>query len=126
MVIGAALVGVGSGLLSPVFLVFFTEQVAESVRGRVFGLFNALGLIASPLGLGAIALALSVTTVENAAMALLAAWVVVMAYALVSKGMRTFAAASVADPAVIADPAPAKSRTGDLAEDRSSRRHGGE
>jgi len=74
-----------------VFIVFFTEQVAESVRGRVLGLFNALALIASPLGLGAIALALSVTTLEVAATWLLAAWVLVMAYALISKGMRTFA-----------------------------------
>ncbi|HVK36451.1 MAG TPA: MFS transporter [Microlunatus sp.] len=89
--IGSALVGVGGGLLSPVFIVFFTEQVAESVRGRVLGLFNALALTASPLGLGAIALALSVTTLEVAATWLLAAWVLVMAYAFLSKGMRTFA-----------------------------------
>ena len=89
--IGSALVGIGGGLLSPVFIVFFTEQVAESVRGRVLGLFNALALIASPLGLGAIALALSVTTLEVAATWLLAAWVLVMAYAFISKGMRTFA-----------------------------------
>jgi MFS family permease len=89
--VGSALVGVGGGLLSPVFIVFFTEQVAESVRGRVLGLFNALALIASPLGLGAIALALSVTTLEVAASWLLAAWVLVMVYAFLSKGMRTFA-----------------------------------
>ena len=89
--IGSALVGVGSGLLSPVFIVFFTEQVAESVRGRVLGLFNALALIAAPVGLGAIAIALKVTTLELAALGLLAAWIVVMAYAFVSKGMRTFA-----------------------------------
>ncbi len=91
VVVGAALVGVGSGLLSPVFLVFFTEQVAESVRGRVLGLFNALALIASPLGLGAVALALSVTTLEAAATWLLAAWVLVMAYAFGSRAMRMFA-----------------------------------
>ncbi|HEY5786893.1 MAG TPA: MFS transporter [Microlunatus sp.] len=89
--IGSALVGIGGGLLSPVFIVFFTEQVAESVRGRVLGLFNALALIASPLGLGAIALALSVTSLEVAATWLLGAWVLVMAYAFISKGMRTFA-----------------------------------
>jgi MFS family permease len=91
VVVGSALVGVGGGLLSPVFLVFFTEHVAESVRGRVLGLFNALAMTASPLGLGAIALALSVTTLEVAATWLLAAWVLVMAYAFISKGMRAFA-----------------------------------
>jgi MFS family permease len=93
--IGSALVGVGGGLLSPVFIVFFTEQVAESVRGRVLGLFNALALIASPLGLGAIAVALSVTSLEVAATWLLAAWVLVMAYAFASLGMRTFAESPV-------------------------------
>lgn len=95
--VGSALVGVGSGLLSPVFIVFFTEQVAESVRGRVLGLFNALALIAAPLGLGAIAIALKVTTLETAALGLLAAWIVVMAYAFLSKGMRTFAGDAHAD-----------------------------
>ena len=99
--IGSALVGIGGGLLSPVFIVFFTEQVAESVRGRVLGLFNALALIASPLGLGAIALALSVTTLEVAATWLLAAWVLVMAYALISKGMRTFAESPVSRSVVV-------------------------
>ena len=90
--VGSALIGIGSGLLSPVFIVFFTEQVAESVRGRVLGLFNALALIASPLGLAAIAIALSVTTLEVAAYGLLAVWVLVSVYAFVSKGMRIFAA----------------------------------
>ena len=99
--IGSALVGIGGGLLSPVFIVFFTEQVAESVRGRVLGLFNALALIASPLGLGAIALALSVTTLEVAATWLLAAWVLVMAYAFISKGMRTFAESPAPRSAVV-------------------------
>jgi MFS family permease len=100
--IGSALVGIGGGLLSPVFIVFFTEQVAESVRGRVLGMFNALALTASPLGLGAIALALSVTTLEVAATWLLAAWVLVMAYAFISRGMRTFAAAPM-PPAAVAE-----------------------
>ena len=99
--IGSALVGIGGGLLSPVFIVFFTEQVAESVRGRVLGLFNALALIASPLGLGAIAVALSVTSLEVAATWLLAAWVLVMAYAFISKGMRTFAESPAPRSAVV-------------------------
>ena len=118
MAVGAALVGVGSGLLSPVFLVFFTEQVAESVRGRVLGLFNALALIASPLGLGAVALALSVTTLEATATWLLAAWVLVMAYAFVGKGMRAFAqqpsrpdrSASVGTPMASDEPAESTTR----------------
>jgi MFS family permease len=114
--IGSALVGVGSGLLSPVFIVFFTEQVAESVRGRVLGLFNALALIAAPLGLGAVAIALSITTLQIAALGVLAAWLLVMAYALLSKGMRVFAAnPGPGPPASVVAPAPADADSADSA-----------
>ena len=51
--------------------------------------------------LGAIALALSVTTLEVAASWLLAAWVLVMAYAFISKGMRTFAESPAPRSAVV-------------------------
>ncbi len=39
---GTVLVGVGSGLMSPIFLILMTEEVRESVRGRVLGLFDAV------------------------------------------------------------------------------------
>ena len=93
--IGSLILGIGGGLLSPIFLVYFTERVAESVRGRVLGLFNALALIAAPVGLGAMALVLTVAPLSVGALLVLAGWLVVAAFSLLSKGVRDF----VADPA---------------------------
>jgi MFS family permease len=88
---GTVLVGLGSGLMSPVFMVFFSEQIAESVRGRVLGLFDALTMLATPIGLGATSLVLASTDLQGGALAVLAAWLVVAAYSLTSRPMRTFA-----------------------------------
>lgn len=88
---GTALVGLGSGLMSPLFMVFFSEQVAESVRGRVVGLFDALTMVATPIGLGATSLVLASADLRSGAIAVLAAWLVVAAYSLTSRPMRTFA-----------------------------------
>ena len=118
--VGSALIGIGSGLLSPVFLVFFTEQVPEAVRGRVLGLFNALALTAAPLGLAAIAAALTVATLEVAALALLAGWLVVMAYAFASKGMRAFGS-STPNPAGAASAAAPSSSQADSSPGGGSR-----
>jgi MFS family permease len=59
---GSVMIGIGGGLLSPIFLVFFTERVAERVRGRVLSLVNALGMVASPIGLSLMALLLTRST----------------------------------------------------------------
>lgn len=88
---GTVLVGLGSGLMSPVFMVFFSEQIAEAVRGRVLGLFDALTMVATPLGLGATSLVLASTDLRGGALAVLAAWLLVAAYSLTSAPMRTFA-----------------------------------
>ena len=56
---GSVMVGIGGGLLSPIFLVFFTERVAERVRGRVLSLVNALAMVAAPIGLSLLALLLT-------------------------------------------------------------------
>ena len=50
IVASAAVVGFGYGLLNPMFMVFITEQVPESARGRVLGLQNAGYLAAFPIG----------------------------------------------------------------------------
>ena len=88
---GTVVVGLGSGLMSPVFMVFFSEQIAESVRGRVLGLFDALTMLATPIGLGATSLVLSSTDLHGGALAVLVAWLGVAAYSLTSRPMRTFA-----------------------------------
>ena len=88
---GSVMVGIGGGLLSPIFLVFFTERVAERVRGRVLSLVNALAMIASPIGLSLLALLLTRASLNVAALIVFLGFVVVSAYALVSRGMREFA-----------------------------------
>ena len=96
---GSVMVGIGGGLLSPIFLVFFTERVAERVRGRVLSLVNALGMVAAPIGLSADGPAADpdlaggrrpcgVHRLRRAS----------SAYALVSRGMREFAATAPAPP----------------------------
>ena len=99
---GSVLVGVGGGLLSPIFLVFFTERVAERVRGRVLSLVNALGMIAAPIGLSLMALLLTRSSLAVGALVVFLGFLVVSAYALVSRGMREFAAATpmAAEPVV--------------------------
>ncbi len=93
---GSALVGIGGGLLSPIFLVFFTERVAERVRGRVLSLVNALALVATPIGLSAMALLLTRSSLGVGALVVFVGFLGVAAYALVSRGMREFAATAPA------------------------------
>ena len=94
---GAVLVGVGGGLLSPIFLVFFTERVAERVRGRVLSLVNALGLVAIPIGLSLLALLLTRAPLEVGARVVFVGFLFVTAYALVSRGMHEFAVSGDTD-----------------------------
>lgn len=95
---GSVLVGIGGGLLSPIFLVFFTERVAERVRGRVLSLVNALGLVATPIGLSLMALLLTRTSLGAGALVVFVGFLGVAAYALVSRGMREFAATGKTEP----------------------------
>lgn len=91
---GAALLGVGNGMLAPVFLVYFSEQVPEQVRGRVLSVFNTLALLATPIGLAGTAFALTAMEPGRAAWLLFAVWVVAAAYAMTSKGLASFATAT--------------------------------
>ncbi len=111
---GSALVGVGGGLLSPIFLVFFTERVAERVRGRVLSLVNALGMVAAPIGLLAMALLLTRSSLAVGALVVFVGFVGVAAYALVSRGMREFAAPA---PPPATEPAEPAVQSGSRADD---------
>ena len=94
---GSVMVGIGGGLLSPIFLVFFTERVAERVRGRVLSLVNALAMIAAPIGLSLLALLLTRFSLNVGALIVFLGFLVVSAYALVSRGMREFAESGHSD-----------------------------
>ena len=91
--LGLGLVGLGNGLLSPVLLVFFVEQVRESVRGRVLGLFNAVTMSAAPLALGGMALLLTVTSLHPAASVVFGVWLLVAVYSLSGPVLSTLAGA---------------------------------
>lgn len=85
--VGMALAGVGSGLQGPVVQVLLTERVPDAVRGRVFGLYSALASVASPIGLGLMALLLVGAPLQAGAVALSAAWVAVAIWAIAHKGI---------------------------------------
>ena len=106
---GSVMVGIGGGLLSPIFLVFFTERVAERVRGRVLSLVNALGMAAAPIGLSLLALLLTRASLNAGALIVFLGFVGVSAYALVSRGMREFAESGTTPPP--AEPAASKTST---------------
>ena len=82
--------GLGSGLLQPITTVLLTEQVPDHLRGRVFGTYSALALVASPLGLGVMAAVLAGAELRVGAWLLAAGWVVVGCYALVAPGITDY------------------------------------
>ena len=87
---GMVVAGVGSGLLQPITTVVMTEQVPDTLRGRVFGTYSALAMVVSPIGLGLMAMVLAGADLTVGAWALAAGWVVVSAYALVAPGLRDY------------------------------------
>ncbi|GAA4962909.1 MFS transporter [Kineococcus glutinatus] len=75
---GAVVVGVGSGLVNPVFGVVLAERVPGSQLARVTALANAVSLVAGPLGLG-----LAGAVVAGASLPVLA-WGIVLAWVLIA------------------------------------------
>ncbi len=87
---GMVAAGLGSGLLQPITTVLLTEQVPDHLRGRVFGTYSALALVASPLGLGVMAAVLAGAELRVGAWLLAAGWVVVGCYSLVAPGITDY------------------------------------
>ncbi len=87
---GMVAAGLGSGLLQPITTVLLTEQVPDHLRGRVFGTYSSLALVASPLGLGLMAAVLAGAELRVGAWLLAAGWVVVGCYALVARGITDY------------------------------------
>ena len=67
VVVGMFAAGCGNGLLRPIGTVVVTENVPETMRGRVFSLFSALDSFAGPIGLMATTAALQVTDIYHVA-----------------------------------------------------------
>lgn len=77
--------GVGSGLLAPMLLVAVTKSTSEHERGRALGAYNAASLGAGPIGLALLGVLLHSTSgLYAGTLGVLAVWVVVAGYALIS------------------------------------------
>lgn len=87
---GMLAAGVGSGLLQPITTVVLTEQVPDAVRGRVFGTYSALAMVASPLGLGLMAAVLSGAPLAVGAWVLAGGWLLTGVYALMAPGLADY------------------------------------
>ena len=86
VVVGMFAAGCGNGLLRPIGTVVVTENVPETIRGRVFSLFSALDSFAGPIGLMATTAALQATDIYHVAVgcslcaAVMFLWLGVMGY----------------------------------------------
>ncbi|WP_425310436.1 MFS transporter [Ammonicoccus fulvus] len=88
--IGMLVIGVGSGFQQPIVMVILTRAVPDAMRGRVFGLNAALGMIAAPLGLGLMAAAVAGTNLGVTAWILAACWTAVSVWAILAPSLRAY------------------------------------
>ena len=92
VIIGAGvLVGVGYGLLNPLFPVLVAERVPEAARARVLGLQNAAYLAAFPLGALAAGFLVQRAGVHAGVIALALAWGLCVVYGLTVPALRRMA-----------------------------------
>lgn len=87
--LGAALLGLGSGLLSGPLGVLTIERVPESLRGRILSTQNALTTGAPALGILATGVLVETTTAGVAALAVGAVWLVALAVAVSAPSLRS-------------------------------------
>ncbi|MEL4505452.1 MFS transporter [Luteococcus sp. H138] len=86
--VGMLLAGVGQGVQGPIVAVLLTEHVPERLRGRIFGLLTSLGALASPVGLGLMAVLLAGHPLRVGGWALAIAWAPVALWACLSPALR--------------------------------------
>ena len=84
---GAALIGVGNAVLGAVLGVLQAERIADSVRGRVLSVQNALLQVAAPAGIGLAAVVAEYASPVAAACTVVAVWVAVAAAVLISRAL---------------------------------------
>ncbi|ROR55310.1 Na+/melibiose symporter-like transporter [Luteococcus japonicus] len=86
--LGMLVAGIGQGIQGPIVSVLLTEHVPERLRGRIFGLLTSLGALASPVGLGLMAVLLAGHPLRVGGWALATAWAPVAIWACLSPGLR--------------------------------------
>ena len=82
VVIGCGIAGIAGGLMSPLQMVFVTEDTPEYMRGRAFSLFTAIMQFAGPIGLVIASALLTVMSIYQLAVALVAAYALVALWAI--------------------------------------------
>lgn len=87
---GMVAAGLGSGLLAPITTVLLTEQVPDELRGRVFGTYSALAMVANPVGLALMAAILSWADLRFGVWFLAVGWAVVAGWSLVAPGLSDY------------------------------------
>lgn len=101
--IGMALAGIGQGLQGPIVSVLMTEHIPDHMRGRIFGLMTSLGALASPVGLGLMALVLHRQPLEFGGWMLAVAWAPIALWACLSPALRGWLTRPAATPEVGGD-----------------------
>ncbi|MCP3803089.1 MFS transporter [Allokutzneria sp. A3M-2-11 16] len=72
--LGAVVVGVSSGIVSPVFSVVVAERVPAAQLGSAMGLMNAASLVSGPLGLGVASVVVANGNLSVLAWGVVAVW----------------------------------------------------
>lgn len=85
-----AVCGVGAGLMQPIITVVITSQVADALRGRVFGAYAALAMVAAPLGIGLVTVVVAFAGLHAAVVALALGWIAVAVYGVYAPGLRGY------------------------------------
>ena len=88
MLLGAVLLGVSAGPASALLGFFMLDRIPEQDRGSALGTQNSLLLIAAPVALFATSALVSGIGLEVASWALVTAWLVITACALLARSMR--------------------------------------
>lgn len=89
VLVGAFVVGAASGLYSGLIGVLMIERIPEDARGRVMGTQNAIMMAAPPIGIVLAAVLTEYASVQVAAMALGAVWLVALGIGLFARSLRT-------------------------------------
>lgn len=88
LIASAVLAGLGTGPVGALLIVLVAERVPSVARGRVFGLQNAAGLAAAPVGLAGGGLLIDGVGVARTGMLVSASWLTFTIVALLAPAMR--------------------------------------
>ncbi|MEJ3655375.1 MFS transporter [Actinomycetes bacterium KLBMP 9759] len=95
--IGAVVMGVGSGIVNPIFGVVLAERVPGTQLGRVMALTSATSLSAGPIGLGIASVVLSTGPLSVLAWGIAVIWALITLFGAFGSGLRDLETPVVGD-----------------------------